>query len=473
MAASQKSDRHLLLRGAVWHYQRRVPKKYQRFDGRRFVRESLGTSSLEIARMRRDELARADDAYWASLAVASATGRTDGAPDGKSLRRYYEAQRTQALSMGFTHKPMKALLDDPDIDEIARRVLALSKAVESEAPNAAFQADALLGGSEQPSPSVIEALEIYFDDIAIDEQYNKSDHQKYQWRKVKRLSISYFVEAVGDLPLADITREHAQKFQRYWIDRMLRPKKGEKAVTPNTANRHLGNVRVLYSAYFKHIGDETRPNPFRNMFFKGKTRVEVPAFENDWVRTRILVPDALSGLRPDLQLAVLLLIETGCRPSEIINLQPEDIRIDDEVPFISIKPRRKREIKTESSIREIPLVGVSLEAARRAPQGFPHYHDRNELFSASVMKAFKSRGFFPTPMHRVYSFRHSFEKRMQEENIDYGLRCLLMGHRTDRPAYGDGGSLSYRRDELLKIAHPFTDEIFSAFDAKHPDWRPR
>ncbi|MEM9809663.1 MAG: hypothetical protein AAF788_00395 [Pseudomonadota bacterium] len=173
--------------------------------------------------------------------------------------------------------------------------------MEINAPNAAFQAEALLGGSEQPSPSVTEALKIYFDDIAIDEQYNKSDHQKYQWRKVKRLSISDFVEAVGDLPLTDMTCDYAQQFQRY------------------RTNRHLGNVRVLYSAYFKHIGEETRPNPFRNMFFKGKTRVEVPAFENDWVQTKILVPDTLSGLRPDLQFAVLMLIETGCRSSEVLN----------------------------------------------------------------------------------------------------------------------------------------------------------
>ncbi|MEO0439175.1 MAG: DUF6538 domain-containing protein [Pseudomonadota bacterium] len=469
MVSALKPDRHLLLRGSVWHYQRRVPKKFQRFDSRRFVRESLGTSSLEIARMRRDELARADDAYWSSLAVAAATGRQDGSVDGKSLRALYNAQREQALAMGFAHKPMSTLLDNPDLDEIARRVLALSKAVEGNEPRAAFKAEALLGGAEQPSPTISEALEIYFEDIAIDEQYNKSERQKYQWRKVKRLSVSYFIDCIGDIPLTDITREYAQRFQRYWTERMLKPKSGDKPVTPSTANRHLGNVRVLYTSYFKHIGEETRPNPFRNMFFKGKTRVEVPAFEDDWVRTKILSPGALQGLRPDLQLAVYMLIETGCRPSEIINLQADDIALSDDVPHILIRPRRQREIKTESSIREIPLVGVSLEAAKRAREGFPHYNDRNELFSASVMKAFKSRDFFPTPLHRVYSFRHSFEKRMQEANIDYGLRCLLMGHRTDRPAYGDGGSLAYRRDELMKIVHPFTDDVFAVFDEAFPD----
>ena len=109
-----------------------------------------------------------------------------------------------------------------------------------------------------------------------------------------------------------------------------------------------------------------------------------------------------------------MLIGTGCRPSEIINLEPGDIRLDEEVPFISIRPKQKREIKTESSIRDIPLVGVAPAAARLAPKGFPHYRDRNELLSANLMKAFRRRDLFPSEDHRIYSFRHAFEKRMQE-----------------------------------------------------------
>jgi hypothetical protein len=77
------------------------------------------------------------------------------------------------------------------------------------------------------------------------------------------------------------------------------------------------------------------------------------------------------------------------------------------------------------------------------------------------MKAFRNRGLMPTESHVIYSFRHSFEKRMLEAGLDYGLRCLLMGHSTSRPAYGDGGSLAYRQTELLKIIHPFPDNLFS------------
>jgi len=464
MTKLSKTDRHLRQRGDHWHYYRRVPAKYQSIDQRGTIRLALGTTSLETARLRRDELAAADDEYWASLTLAEASSPQIGRIDPRIAEHRYRAACAAAMAAGFTYRPMERLVQPENIEEVVERLLSLRAGQIDTSDVQPFRAEALLGGVEEPKLTVSQAFEVYISDIAVDDQYNKSEQQRYQWRKVKQLSINYFIKVVGDMPLVEITREDALKYQRWWSNRMTNPKAGETVVMPNTANRHLGNIRQLYTAYFKHIGEEERPNPFRNMFFKGKTRTEVPAFPNAWVRSKILRPAALSGLRPDLQLITYMLIETGCRPSEIINLLPEHIHLDVSVPYISIKPRRDREIKTESSIRDIPLVGVALEAARRAPEGFPHYHDKNELFSANMMKAFRTRGLFPTEQHIIYSFRHAFEKRMQEANIDYGLRCLLMGHANSRPTYGDGGSMGYRRDELMKVVHPYSAEVFQRVD---------
>ena len=174
---------------------------------------------------------------------------------------------------------------------------------------------------------------------------------------------------------------------------------------------------------------------------------------------KILVPGLFQGLNKDARLIVYALIETGCRPSEIANLRSEHIKLNANAPHIQIRPRENRQLKTNSAIRDIPLTGISLEAMRLAPSGFPRYRDNGHLLSATLMKAFKSRNLFPTPNHRIYSFRHSFEKRMQESGIDYGLRCTLMGHSNSRPSYGDGGSLAYRQSEMLKFAHPYSEEL--------------
>ena len=279
------------------------------------------------------------------------------------------------------------------------------------------------------------------------------------WEKTKRTSINYFIDVIGDLPIAAISRDDALSYRNWWMERMIPREEGEKPAKPNTANRHIGNMRTLHEAYFSHKGDEERLNPFRKMFFKGESRVDVPPFEDDWVRSKILAPGIFDDLRWELRCIIYVLIETGCRTSEICNLLPEDIKLKANVPFIRIRPRQNREIKTETSIRDIPLVGVALEAMRAAPEGFEHYRDRGELVSANLMKAFRQRGLFPTTDHVIYSFRHAFEKRMLEAGLDYGLRCTLMGHKTDRPAYGDGGSMAYRRDELMKIAHLVPDGL--------------
>ena len=258
----------------------------------------------------------------------------------------------------------------------------------------------------------------------------------------------------------EVSRADAQAFHSWWRERLV-PKPGSNPLKANTANRDLGNLRKLFAEYCKFIGDEDRLNPFRNLSFTDKIKGEVPPFSDEWVRGVILKPGAFGAINEQAVLIALCLIETGCRPSEIANLEEEDIALDASVPHIRIRPKANREIKTRSSIREIPLVGVSLEALKRAPQGFEHYRDRPDLLSATLMKGFKSRGLMESPQHRIYSFRHSFEKRMLEAGIDRDLRMTLMGHSNTRPEYGDGGSLEFRRDQLLKIVHPFDAEILS------------
>lgn len=90
-------------------------------------------------------------------------------------------------------------------------------------------------------------------------------------------------------------------------------------------------------------------------------------------------------------------------------------------------------------------VKSGIETMKPAPNGFPHYRD-----------------LFLTENHVIYSFRHSFEKRMLETGLNYGLRCLLMGHTNNRPASGDGGSLGSRRDEWPKIVYPYPEALFAA-----------
>jgi integrase len=157
------------------------------------------------------------------------------------------------------------------------------------------------------------------------------------------------------------------------------------------------------------------------------------------------------------------MIETGARPSEICNLRRSQIVLDHEVPHIAIAPLtgkgERREIKSRSSVRKVPLVGVSLAAMQAQPDGFPRYFDQSSNLSANLMKYFRARELFPSDEHTIYSLRHSFEDRMKEGGLDDELRRTLMGHTIDRPKYGAGGALRWRRDQLRRIVLPFDPAV--------------
>lgn len=443
-------NQYLFFRDGSWHYARRVPKRYADFDNRGYIRKSLRTDSLAVARSRRDALIEAENEFWANVAHVS-DGMTEASKEAQATKhamRRYEAAKRRAMQKGFVFTPNTDLVEAPDVGELLERL----KSIPGDPIPKKEDAEAVLGIPPKPSMTVTQAFEVLCNEIAVSELLGKSEAQKASWKKVKLRAVNNFIALVGDLQMDAITREHAREFYNWWAGRLI-PKGNEKPLTTNSANRDLGNIRKLYRQYWEFEGEEMRENPFRNLSFAKHKLKDIPHFENDWIRTKFLDPTIFKGLNREAVLLVYAMIETGCRPSELANLVAENIILNDTVPHIRIRPQNDRQLKSKASVREVPLLGVSLAAMRRAPRGFPKYMDKGNLLSASLMKAFRTRDLFPSPDHRIYSFRHSFEKRMLEAGLDYGLRCLLMGHQNSRPSYGDGGSMSYRRDELLKIVH--------------------
>ena len=460
-----EGDAYLDNRNGWFQYVRRIPTRLQGFYESSRIRISLGTKDPIVARARRDELAGADEEYWAYLKHALAMKAAGETLNTDAAKRQYNVARARAMSAGVRYYTIDQLAGQQDLRDLVRRAIAIEDRSTSDGRLNPRDIDAMLGGVEEPKEKVSDAFRMFETEIAPARWINKSPAQRKLALNTKKRSINYFISEMGDMAMSNITRDQAREYFAWWTERVIHGDAAGKQYSPNTANRHIGDMRKLYADYYAQLGDEDRLNPFRKLNFREKTKPAQPAFEDKWVREHILVPGAFGGVMEDIVYPVLMMIETGCRPSEIVNLRPEDIVLDHPVPHIRIAEREDRETKTDDSIRAIPLVGVSLEAARRAPQGFPHYHDKSSAFSAAAGAAFRRRKLFPTNDHVIYSFRHAFDKRMQEANIDYGLRCLLMGHKIDRPKYGDGGGLKYRRDEMLRIAHAVPEGFFASFGA--------
>lgn len=113
-----------------------------------------------------------------------------------------------------------------------------------------------------------------------------------------------------------------------------------------------------------------------------------------------------------------------------------------------------RELKVLHARRDVPLIGVSLEAARRivARGGILRYKDKASSWSALVNKYMTNNNLRETPRHTAYSLRYYVEDALLAAGVDDRVRADILGHKYNRPNYGDGGGLAGRRAALSKIA---------------------
>ena len=122
---------------------------------------------------------------------------------------------------------------------------------------------------------------------------------------------------------------------------------------------------------------------------------------------------------------VAIISDSGMRLSEASGLHIDDIKLDEEVPHIDLKPHAWRGLKTRGSQRQIPLVGASLWASQRikqthtnSPYAFPRYTSSKgtnaNSASAAINKWLKPK----VPEGCViHSFRHSLRDRLRAVNF--------------------------------------------------------
>jgi integrase len=436
-----ESDRHLIIRGGIYHYKRRVPASFADLDERApHVRVSLKTSDLALARQKRDAIEDADDRYWSSLLM--------GDPVDVAKQRYKLATR-RVEAMGFGYQLVERLISARDFDEIAQRLALVDDRTSTETISA------VLGTIEEPEVKISEAFKIYTDEIVLDEIRYKSDAQKKTWKKVKQRAVNNFTEIVGDIPITKVTRADARKLYQHWLDRLV--SSGQAKREASSGNRDLGNMRVMFDAYFRHMGVENYVNPFARLSFKDartRTRSPIPLAI---VTDKLLKAGNLDGLNEEARGILLAMIETGARPSELSNLTSDRILTDAEVPHIRIAPSADPgdpyEIKTMSSVRTIPLIGVALAVFEKFKDGFPRYKGKSA--TVTINKYLVENKIWTSDDHTLYGLRHLFEDRMKEANIDEELRKGLMGHTINRPKYGTGGGMKWQHDQMSRITLPF------------------
>lgn len=419
-------------RNKTFHLIRRVPKRYQPVEPRAVVWISLHTDSETVARQKAPTA-------WSHM-IEAWEARLAG--DSADAERRFEAARELAQVRGFRYLTADRVAKLPHA-ELLERVEAIP--TRKGEPDE-IEAAAVLGGATEPGITVERALELFWT-MAKDRTLGKSEDQLRRWKNPRIKAIRNFVDVVGNKSIADITADDMLDFRDWWLDRLA-----SEDLAANSANKDLIHVADTLKTVnkMKRLGLTL---PVGNLTIKDgkKHKRERPPFSPEWIKTRLLASGVLDGLNTEARCIVLGMVNTGYRPSEAAGLLPEHIRLDHDIPHISIEPVG-RQLKTDQSKRVIPLVGVSLDAFRQCPKGFPRYQESSASLSATVNKFLRENGLLETPDHVLYSLRHSFEDRMLAAGVDERIRRDLFGHRLDRERYGAGATLEHKRDILQAIA---------------------
>lgn len=421
------------LRGDTYYLRKRVPIRYAPVEPKELVHISLATDSLEVARRKATEV-------WAQM-IEAWEAKLDG-HDGDGDARM-KAARNLAQRRGYRY------LDAPDVarlslEEILQRIESV---VDKRGRLDMKEAEAALGLAPAPALTVSQAFGEFYK-VAEDRTVGKSPDQLRRHKSPRLKATNNFIAAVGNKQLADVTTDDMFTFRAAWLERVA---KGE--VKAESANKDFIYLGAMWRAVAQAKGIPLRfqTEGLALSASKGKKATR-PPFSDDWIREKLLAPGALDGLNLEARTILLVMVNTGARPSEIAGLLPEEIRLEGNVPSILIQPNAIRHLKNRHSERYIPLTGISLEALKVMPGGFPTYAEKSATLSATVNKFLTENRLLETENHSMYSLRHAFEDRMLTGGIDERIRRDLLGHGLKRERYGKGGDMKHVHDLMLPLA---------------------
>ena len=434
-------------RKGTYHLRMRVPRRYDPLwvgveKPPKEIHRSLKTGDKSVALQRLPSV----EAHVIAELDARLAGR-----DAPGSISHYEAIAKIAAAHGFGYRTAQQL-GGGELNDILRRAEALVVGGEKPGGDAAA---ALLGGVERPSETLMGVAERMHEICALEVKH-KEGKQLRVWRDRWLRPAKKVRELLGHDPQLDkISRTDAIAFRDALKDRII-----EGDMLGRSAQTELQNLNKLWRIYHQHLGYdsiEMPPCPFRELT-EGMSKMdpdnrkhEVPLeFVEEIVR-----PGAMDHMNDEEADITLVLAETGCRQSEVTDLPPGSIFLDAPIPFVRIKNETgkfAREIKNKHSERDVPLVGIALEAMRRHPEGFPRYRNTG-TYSAAANKAL--RKILPDGV-TIGGLRHSFETRLKNAGVDSDDRAELMGHSVKRARgrewYGDSMPLEVRQEHIEKIA---------------------
>jgi hypothetical protein len=438
-----RKPKHLTERDGNWHFVRRVPGRYVKWDTRGIIKHSTGVAVADDpAGVRASNVAKtlnSDlEASWRALAAGQ---DVDLASSGAEAR-------DRARRMGFPYLPADQVAAVPLGDYLAR----FEALLERKALGDPVSEDAVTGAIDIAKPVfLLSGLVEKYEAMRATHLAKFSPDQLRRWRNAKTRAVDNLISVVGDLDIKTIRRSQELEYRTWWHGRI-----NEDELDPDTANKDFGHLAKMIGDIDKLHELELRAM-FYDMRFEGGFAGQRIPYDRKFVQEQILAPGRLMTLNDEARRVVFLIAGTGMRISECVNLTEQRIDLAANIPHVSIRPDN-RVLKTDESLRDMPLVGIALEAVRLQPKGFPRYLDKGATLSMTVNKYLDDIKLRPNG-ESLYSLRHTFKDSLIDAEAPAVIIDHLMGHATDGAKYGKGPTLDLKLKWISKVAFPAPAKI--------------
>jgi integrase len=181
---------------------------------------------------------------------------------------------------------------------------------------------------------------------------NPSAHRR-KFKTVAQQAFALFVGQLGDMPLDELRHVHITEFR----DSQL-----ACGLHADSVRQHINMLNAMVNMAFKHL-DMDRLSPLRRLYIRGEgelSRTMAPITVEHLLKVK---SNLLSHPIPS-RLAALIQLNTGMRISEPVLARLDDLVLDHDIPHLWVRKISLTDRKTLASIRCVPLLGVSLEAAQ-------------------------------------------------------------------------------------------------------------
>jgi integrase len=418
------------LSGGRKRFRRRFPKNVQSVFETEFFQEAMKACEGAALVREHEHLMRLFDKL-VSKAEASVSGTTVKTPRDKWLDALREADRIEAETVGLDDVYEEEVGGEIDV---GRRVLIAETMLNAGSDPILIKA--MLAHSE-PTPKVTlqDAVNIYLEE-RLSGPENEAGRIRLS-RVFKRVKA-----ALGDLSsiaLTDLKRKDGRAIRDYML---TSSRNGGGTLKPATVQRELNLVRALISMGIREFGlSGQATNPIEGLSVAPSSKA---ALTNEADTRDPLPPEVLQAMsermkrgsnrNAELGLIWRLLAGTGCRMAEITGLRVEDVIVGDELPHIRVRWNEDRRLKTQASIRSVPLVGDALEAAKEAltlprevPAVFPRYARERGADTASQSLMKNLRTITQNPRHVNHSLRHNMKDWLREAGVSVLEQNLILG----------------------------------------------